>query len=89
MDDTHVDLGSALTFSQMLFITLQSLPSFLVLPPKGFLPRLKTRQVPLYQWALQVVVLSTGSLLNNWAFAFNVPLTVMIVFRSAGRVTIC
>ncbi|KAK7460683.1 golgi uridine diphosphate-N-acetylglucosamine transporter [Stygiomarasmius scandens] len=77
-------IGSALTFSQMLFITLQSLPSFLVLPPKGFLPRLKTRQVPLYQWALQVVVLSTGSLLNNWAFAFNVPLTVMIVFRSAG-----
>ncbi|THU89634.1 UAA transporter [Dendrothele bispora CBS 962.96] len=77
-------IGSALTFSQMLFITLQSLPSFLVLPPKGYLPRLKTRQVPLYQWALQVVVLSTGSLLNNWAFAFNVPLTVMIVFRSAG-----
>lgn len=36
------------------------------------------------QWALQVLVLTTGSLLNNWAFGFSVPLTVQIIFRSAG-----
>ncbi|KAF9069192.1 UAA transporter [Rhodocollybia butyracea] len=85
-------IGSALTFSQMVFITLQSLPNFLtmkndtsksnLLPP--WIPRLKPRQVPLSQWASQVLVHTTGSLLNNWAFAFNVPLTVLIVFRSAG-----
>ncbi|KAG7085855.1 hypothetical protein E1B28_003390 [Marasmius oreades] len=82
-------IGSALTFSQMIFITTQSLPSFLYFPRnqdnrRSILPRLKPRQVPLSQWALQVIVLTTGSLLNNWAFAFNVPLAVMIVFRSAG-----
>ncbi|RDB17819.1 UDP-N-acetylglucosamine transporter YEA4 [Hypsizygus marmoreus] len=77
-------IGSALTFSQMLFITTQSLPSFLSFPPGKWLPRLKPRQVPLPQWALQVLVLTTGSLLNNWAFAYEVPLTVLIVFRSAG-----
>ncbi|KAG6909264.1 hypothetical protein DXG01_001326 [Tephrocybe rancida] len=77
-------IGSALTFSQMLFITLQLLPSFLVYPPGRWLPRLKPRQVPLYQWAIQVTVLTTGSLLNNWAFAYQVPLTLLIVFRSAG-----
>ncbi|KAF5315464.1 hypothetical protein D9619_007024 [Psilocybe cf. subviscida] len=76
-------IGSALTFSQMLFVTLQSLPSFITFS-KGILPRLKPRQVPLSQWALQVTVLTTGSLLNNWAFAYNVPLTILIVFRSAG-----
>ncbi|KAF9013371.1 UAA transporter [Cyathus striatus] len=76
-------IGSALTFSQMLFITLHSLPSFLLFN-NGYLPRLRPRQVPLPQWGLQVLVLLTGSLLNNWAFAYNVPLTVQIVFRSAG-----
>jgi UDP-xylose/UDP-N-acetylglucosamine transporter B4 len=77
--------GSALTFSQMLFITVQSLPSFLNFSQHGYVPRLKTRQVPLAQWALQVLVLISGSLLNNWAFAYNVPLTILIVFRSAGE----
>ncbi|KAJ8075799.1 golgi uridine diphosphate-N- acetylglucosamine transporter [Marasmius tenuissimus] len=76
-------IGSFLTFSQMVFITIQSLPSFLHFG-NNRIPRLKPQQVPISQWALQVVVLTTGSLLNNWAFAFNVPLAVMIVFRSAG-----
>jgi UDP-xylose/UDP-N-acetylglucosamine transporter B4 len=67
----------------MLFVTVLSLPSFITFS-KGILPRLKPRQVPLSQWALQVTVLTTGSLLNNWAFAYNVPLTILIVFRSAG-----
>ncbi|KAF8798849.1 UAA-domain-containing protein [Phlegmacium glaucopus] len=78
-------IGSALTFSQMLFITVHSLPSFILFSPSHFLPRLKPRQVPLTQWGLQVLVLTSGSLLNNWAFAYNVPLTILIVFRSAGE----
>ncbi|KAJ7600470.1 UAA transporter [Mycena floridula] len=74
-------IGSALTFCQMLFITTRYLPSFLSFTPS---PRLKPRQVPLHRWAVQVIVITAGSLLNNWAFAFNVPFTVLIVFRSAG-----
>lgn len=77
-------IGSALTFSQMMFISLQSFPSFVTRSPDTWIPRLKPRQVPLKNWATQVLVLSTGSLLNNWVFAFNVPLTVLMVFRSAG-----
>ncbi|KAI0716000.1 UAA transporter family-domain-containing protein [Cerioporus squamosus] len=80
--DAHI--GTTLTFSQMLFITMQMLPSFLVFPKNGRLPRLKSRHVPLRSWALQVVVLTSGSLMNNWVFAFSVPLTIQIVFRSAG-----
>lgn len=78
--------GSALTFAQTLFITVQTLPQFLIWPsPRDtWLPRLKGRQVPVHQWILQVLVRTTGSLLNNWAFAFRVPFTVQIVFRSAG-----
>jgi UDP-xylose/UDP-N-acetylglucosamine transporter B4 len=33
---------------------------------------------------MQVFVLWSMSLLNNWAFAFDIPLTVQIVFRSGG-----
>jgi UDP-xylose/UDP-N-acetylglucosamine transporter B4 len=76
-------------------VTIQTLPAFLTFAPNSFIPKLKPRQVPLMQWALQVLVLTTGSLLNNWAYAYNVPLTVLIVFRSAGEqsspneVTVC
>lgn len=78
-------LGSALTFSHSLFITVHSLPSFISFSTSHVLPRLKPRQVPLTRWGLQVLVLTSGSLLNNWAFAYNVPLTILIVFRSASE----
>ncbi|KAJ3558775.1 hypothetical protein NM688_g731 [Phlebia brevispora] len=87
-------MGTALTFSQMAFITMTSIPSFVSLKWHTLpfhvirhipMPSLIPRQVPLSQWALQVLVLTAGSLLNNWAFAFHVPLTVQIVFRSAGK----
>src|SRR6266498_958068 len=68
----------------MLFVTLQTLPSFISFS-KSWIPELKPRQVPLQQWALQVIVLTSGSLLNNWAFAYKVPLTILIVIRSAGE----
>ena len=81
------NIGSALTFAQMLFITLQSLPYFIEWHKSNWgipFPTLKQRQAPISDWATQVLLLSTGSLLNNWVFAFDVPLTVQIVFRSAG-----
>lgn len=31
-------------------------------------------------------MLTAGTLLNNWAFAYKVPLSLFIVFRSAGKV---
>lgn len=74
--------GPALTFSQMLFIAAQQLPSFVTWDTS--LPRLKPRQVPISQWLLLVTTFASGTLLNNIVFAFNVPLTIQIIFRSAG-----
>lgn len=68
----------------MLFITCQSLPSFLIQPKHSLFPRLKPRQVPLYEWCLQVVVLLGSTLLTNWSFAYT-PITLQIVFRSSGE----
>ncbi|KAH6912762.1 UAA transporter [Coprinopsis sp. MPI-PUGE-AT-0042] len=68
----------------MLFVTLQCLPSFLHWPEGSSIPCLKPRQVPLRKWLTMVGFLTTGSLLNNWAIAYKVPVPVWIVFRSAG-----
>ncbi|KAI0305976.1 UAA transporter family-domain-containing protein [Multifurca ochricompacta] len=82
---TESSIGPALTFSQMLFITMQQLPSFLIWDTsRSWLPRLKPRQVPIIQWLLQVTTFASGTLLNNLVFAFDIPLTIQIVFRSAG-----
>ncbi|KAK7048127.1 Glucooligosaccharide oxidase [Favolaschia claudopus] len=77
-------IGSALTFSHVVFITSQSLPSFLFFPPGHILPRLKPRQVPLTHWATQVLLLTTSTLLYNWAYAYDVQVSILVVFRSAG-----
>jgi UDP-xylose/UDP-N-acetylglucosamine transporter B4 len=75
----------------MLFIAAQQLPSFIAwdtsrrapwwLP----LPRLKPRQVPVTQWLLQVTTFASGTLLNNLVYAYSVPPSIQIVFRSAGE----
>ena len=69
----------------MLFITVQQLPSFVIWDTsRSWLPRLKPRQVPILQWLALVTTFASGTLLNNLVFGFNVPLTVQIIFRSAG-----
>jgi UDP-xylose/UDP-N-acetylglucosamine transporter B4 len=77
----------------MLFIAAQQLPSFITWNnddksrrPSSWLPRLKPRQVPIAQYLLQVATFASGTLLNNIVFAFSVPPTIQIVFRSAGNV---
>jgi UDP-xylose/UDP-N-acetylglucosamine transporter B4 len=78
----------------MLFITAQQLPSFITWNNtnnksrrlSSWLPRFKPRQVPIAQYLLQVATFASGTLLNNIVFAFSVPPTIQIVFRSAGTV---
>ena len=76
----------------MLFITAQQLPSFITWDKSRtpgyswlWLPRLKPRKVPISQYLLQVTTFASGTLLNNLVFAFSVPPTLQIVFRSAGK----
>ncbi|KLO12689.1 UAA transporter [Schizopora paradoxa] len=81
-------VGSAITFCQMLFITCQSAPHALSIrlpsPKKWLSFEVKSRRVPLRKWFMQVLVLLGGTLLNNWSFAYNVPITLQIVIRSSG-----
>lgn len=48
--------------------------------------RWKKPSVPLSRWSVQVILYLTTSLLNNTAFAYQIPMAVHIIFRSGGLV---
>lgn len=48
---------------------------------------LKERKIPISVWLIQVVLFLLTSLLNNAAFAYKIPMSVHIIFRSAGSLT--
>lgn len=82
---THPHIGSLLTFLQFLVVALYGLPQHLTWTSYG-LPRLKPRTVPLLLYLVQVTLFSFISLLNNAAFAYRIPMSVHIIFRSGGLI---
>lgn len=55
-------------------------------PRRRWIPRLKNRKVPLLPYFIQVALFFVLSTLNNAAFAYHIPMTVHIVFRSGGMI---
>ncbi|KAG6332589.1 hypothetical protein ID866_6502 [Astraeus odoratus] len=53
---------------------------------KTWLPRLKRRRVPLLPYFIQVALFFVLSTLNNAAFAYDIPMSVHIIFRSGGMI---
>lgn len=77
-------IGTTLTLFQMAFVALRGIPDF-VRTKKDFpFVTLKPRVVPIKRWGLQVLILWSMTLLNNLALGYNVPVPLMIVFRSGG-----
>ncbi|PVF93920.1 UAA transporter [Serendipita vermifera] len=81
-------IGSALTFLQLSFVVLYSIPGFLHFRQDvtifKYFPRIESPVVPLKTWGVQVIVLLAVNILNNWTFFYKIPLTVQIIFRSSG-----
>ncbi|PFH46058.1 hypothetical protein AMATHDRAFT_77830 [Amanita thiersii Skay4041] len=76
--------GSLITFCQFLLISLCGLPNHTTWTPYG--PWLKPRIVPLTAYLIQVALFYLISLLNNVAFAYRIPMSVHIIFRSGGLI---
>ncbi|KAJ1936328.1 golgi uridine diphosphate-N- acetylglucosamine transporter, partial [Linderina pennispora] len=76
--------GNLITFAQFLFITLIGLPSYIYVPARSFLPRLRARRVPLRRWAVMVGLYFLVSVLNNIALGYRISIPLHIVFRSSG-----
>jgi len=77
-------IGTTLTFFQMSFVACQGLYNFIERKDQFPYLGLKPRVVPLRRWGLQVVILWSMSIMNNVALAYNVPVPLLIVFRSGG-----
>lgn len=78
--------GTLLTLAQFVATTLTSLLGEIELRSvRGWrVPWLKKPGVPLRRWLVQVVLYYLTSILNNSAFAYDIPMSVHIVFRSGG-----
>jgi len=84
LTSTHPRFGSLITFFQFLIVSLYGLPQHITWTPSG--PRLKPRTVPLTPYLVQVGLFYFISLLNNAAFAYRIPMSVHIIFRSGGLI---
>ncbi|TFK74371.1 UAA transporter [Pluteus cervinus] len=76
--------GSLITLCHFAAISAQGLPQHLHWTSTG--PRFKPRRIPIGPYLVQVVLFYFISLLNNAAFAYRIPMSVHIIFRSGGLV---
>ena len=72
-----------ITLSQFLLITINGLRKFVIWTPY---PHLRPRRIPLLPYFIQVALFYFVSYFNNAAFAYKIPMTVHIIFRSGGLV---
>ncbi|KAI0751202.1 UAA transporter [Daedaleopsis nitida] len=84
----HPQAGSLITFAQFILISAHGLPTFLTSFRWHGIPliKLKKRRIPLAPYLIQVALFYAISILNNMAFAYNIPMPVHIIFRSGGLV---
>lgn len=80
----YPSVGSLITFFQFLVISLHGLPKHIAWTRYG--PRFKPRRIPLTPYLIQVILFYFISLLNNAAFAYRIPMSVHIIFRSGGLI---
>ena len=78
--------GTLLTLAQFVATTVIALVGEVEMRSvRGcYVPCLKRPGVPLRRWLIQVILYYLTSILNNSAFAYNIPMSVHIVFRSGG-----
>lgn len=90
--DQNTNVGKLVTFCQFIFITLMTLPRFIVFTNvqegKGMwaLPRLKPLHVPLRIYIISVLLFFSSSVGNNMIFNYNITIPLHITFRCFSTV---
>lgn len=71
--------GNLITFSQFLFIALEGLVHTIV--ARNFSPK-----IPLRNYTLLVIMFFITSVANNFAFDFNIPMPLHMIFRAGSLI---
>jgi solute carrier family 35 (UDP-xylose/UDP-N-acetylglucosamine transporter), member B4 len=75
--------GHIITLSQFIFVSLAGLTTQLELSA-FYIPKLKTRKVPIKNWGVMVMLFWSVSVLNNYALGYRIGMPLHIIFRSGG-----
>ncbi|XP_011206128.1 UDP-xylose and UDP-N-acetylglucosamine transporter isoform X3 [Bactrocera dorsalis] len=71
--------GNLITFSQFLFIALEGLVH--IIASRDFVPK-----IPLRNYSLLVILFFVTSVANNFAFDFNIPMPLHMIFRAGSLI---
>ncbi|KAF3919516.1 hypothetical protein ABW20_dc0101126 [Dactylellina cionopaga] len=78
------DSGHLITFAQFLIVSLEG---FIAHFDRNSPTLLVKNQVPILRWLGAIVLFFSVSVLNNWAFGYNISVPIHIILRSGGSVT--
>ncbi|CAG8460898.1 14551_t:CDS:2 [Ambispora leptoticha] len=78
--------GNLITLAQFTFVALEGLRHHLKFTSDSWIPTLKPRIVPLFNWSLLVAMFFIVSVLNNIALGFRISVPLHIIFRSGGLI---
>lgn len=76
--------GHLITFAQFLLVAFEG---FIYHFDRKSPTLLKPNQIPIYRWLVQIVLFFSVSVLNNYAFGYNISVPVHIILRSGGSMT--
>jgi UDP-xylose/UDP-N-acetylglucosamine transporter B4 len=76
--------GHLITFAQFLLVAAEGFVYHFDSRSPTFL---KPNQIPLYRWLIQILLFFSVSVLNNFAFGYNISVPVHIILRSGGSMT--
>ncbi|KAF8467706.1 UAA transporter family-domain-containing protein [Kalaharituber pfeilii] len=76
--------GHLITFAQFLLVAAEG---FYYHFDRTSPTLLKPNQIPIIRWLGQIVLFFSVSVLNNYAFGFNISVPVHIILRSGGSMT--
>ncbi|EGX49260.1 hypothetical protein AOL_s00078g293 [Orbilia oligospora ATCC 24927] len=78
------DSGHLITFAQFLLVSIEGFIAHFDWNSPTLLVK---NQIPIRRWLGVIILFFSVSVLNNWAFEYNISVPIHIILRSGGSVT--
>ncbi|KAK6540976.1 golgi uridine diphosphate-N- acetylglucosamine transporter [Orbilia ellipsospora] len=78
------DSGHLITFAQFIIVSIEG---FIAHFDRKSPTLLVKNQIPMVRWLGAIILFFSVSVLNNWAFDYNISVPIHIILRSGGSIT--